>query len=205
MSSNGVILQHRAGLLAYLFVDRSDNLLIGNHIESLSPTTGDCTPDPRYSSAGDVRFRVTDHLHRVRTALAGDLHHCGGRGQRAGARTLFIIDDATLKSLGSTIVAKMMDEVKSIFSFAPKFTVLMTTPDKIPEKIDFTDSIVKVVATDNDVTTMQNRARRWQPESRLGSDRRYCVGGNRRHRRADLFGAKSFDPEGSRGKARQQT
>ena len=39
------------------------------------------------------------------------------------ARTLFIIDDATLKSLGSTVIAKMMDEVKSIFSFASKFTV----------------------------------------------------------------------------------
>src|SRR5262245_49638645 len=33
MSSNGVILQHRAELIAYLFVDRSDNLLIGNHIK----------------------------------------------------------------------------------------------------------------------------------------------------------------------------
>ena len=74
------------------------------------------------------------------------------------ARTIFIIDDATLKSLGSAIIAKMMDEVKSIFSFAPKFTVLMTTPDNIPERIDFTDSIVKVVATDDDVTAMQNQA-----------------------------------------------
>jgi hypothetical protein len=42
MSGNGVILQHRAKLIAYLFVDRSDNLLIGNHIKSFSPTTGDC-------------------------------------------------------------------------------------------------------------------------------------------------------------------
>jgi hypothetical protein len=74
------------------------------------------------------------------------------------ARTLFIIDDATLKSLGSTVIAKMMDEVKSIFSFAPKFTVLMATPDNVPEKIDFTDSIVKVVETDADVTAMQNQA-----------------------------------------------
>jgi len=145
------------------------------------------------------------------------------------ARTLFILDDATLKNLGSAIVAKMMDEVKSIFSFAPKFTVLMTTQDKIPERIDFTDSIVKVVAADDDVSTMQNQAEQqelrsiefaikknklnikmasfkrnsatperggvgWQakerPESRLGSDRRYRLGGNRRHRHADLFGAK---------------
>src|SRR6516165_3950434 len=43
MSSNGVILQHRAELIAYLFVDRSNNLLIDNHIKkSLSLTTGDC-------------------------------------------------------------------------------------------------------------------------------------------------------------------
>jgi hypothetical protein len=74
------------------------------------------------------------------------------------ARTLFIIDDATLKSLGSGIVAKMTDEVKSIFSFAPKFTVLMTTQDNLPEKIDFTDSIVKVVDGEADVTAMQNQA-----------------------------------------------
>jgi hypothetical protein len=40
MSSDGVILQHRTKLIAHLFVDRSDNLLIGNHIKSLSPTTG---------------------------------------------------------------------------------------------------------------------------------------------------------------------
>jgi hypothetical protein len=70
------------------------------------------------------------------------------------ARTLFIIDDATLKSLGSTVIGKMMDEVKSIFAFAPKFTVLMTTPD-----------------------------------SRLSPDRWYCVGGNARQRRVNLFGA----------------
>src|SRR5277367_6600572 len=74
------------------------------------------------------------------------------------ARTLFIVDDATLKSLGSAIVAKMKDEVKNVFSFAPKFTVLMATPDNIPEKIDFTDSVVKVVATEDDVTAMQNQA-----------------------------------------------
>jgi hypothetical protein len=74
------------------------------------------------------------------------------------ARTLFIVEDATLKSLGSAIVAKMMDEVKSIFSFAPKLTVRMATPNNIPERIDFTDSIVKVVATEDDVTAMQNQA-----------------------------------------------
>ena len=33
MSSDGVILQHRTKLIAHLFVDRSDNLLIGNHIK----------------------------------------------------------------------------------------------------------------------------------------------------------------------------
>jgi hypothetical protein len=74
------------------------------------------------------------------------------------ARILYILDDATLKTLGSAIMAKMVNEVKSIFSFAPKFTVLLTAQDKIPERIDFTDSIVKVVAKDDDVTAMQNQA-----------------------------------------------
>ena len=74
------------------------------------------------------------------------------------ARTLFIIEDATLKSLGDAIAAKMVDEVKGIFSFAPKFTVITAAPDAIPEKVDFTDSIVKAVATDGDVTAAQNQA-----------------------------------------------
>jgi hypothetical protein len=81
------------------------------------------------------------------------------------ARTLFIIEDAILKGLGSTITKKMIDEVKSIFSFAPKFTVLMTIPANLPEKIDFTDSIVKVVATDDNVTAMQNQAQQQQLRS----------------------------------------
>src|SRR6476660_31270 len=37
MSSDGVILQHRTKLIAHLFVDRSDNLLIGNHIKKSLP------------------------------------------------------------------------------------------------------------------------------------------------------------------------
>jgi hypothetical protein len=37
MSSDGVILQHRTKLIAHLFVDRSDNLLIGNPYKNVSP------------------------------------------------------------------------------------------------------------------------------------------------------------------------
>jgi hypothetical protein len=74
------------------------------------------------------------------------------------ARNLYILDDAALRTLGSGIITKMVDEVKSIFAFAPKFTVLLIAQDKIPEKIDFTDSIVKVVLKDDDVTAMQNQA-----------------------------------------------
>ena len=40
--ASSVILQHGAELIAYLFVDRSDNLFIGNHIKRLSLKTGDC-------------------------------------------------------------------------------------------------------------------------------------------------------------------
>src|ERR1700688_1755599 len=40
MSSDGVILQHRTKLIAHLFVDRSDNLLIGNHLKSSLPSFG---------------------------------------------------------------------------------------------------------------------------------------------------------------------
>jgi hypothetical protein len=106
------------------------------------------------------------------------------------ARTLFIIDDATLKSLGSTIIAKMMDEVKSVFAFAPKFTVLMTIPDNVPEKIDFTDSIVKVVATDNDVTTMQNQA-----EQQLLRSIEFAIKKNKLNIRMASFKRNSAKPE----------
>src|SRR6266850_6338700 len=44
MSSDGVILQHRTKLIAHLFVDRSDNLLIGNHIKKSLPD--DRQPQP---------------------------------------------------------------------------------------------------------------------------------------------------------------
>ena len=36
MSSDGVILQHRTELIAHLFVDRSYDLLTGNHIKKFS-------------------------------------------------------------------------------------------------------------------------------------------------------------------------
>lgn len=81
------------------------------------------------------------------------------------ARTLFIIEDSTTKDLGTTILGKMLDEVKSIFSFASRFTVTMTLPANLPEKIDFTDSIVKVVAKDADVTSTQNQAQQQQLRS----------------------------------------
>jgi hypothetical protein len=42
-----------------------------------------CVPDPRYSAAGDVRFRVIRPSHRVWPISAGDLHHRAGRGQCA--------------------------------------------------------------------------------------------------------------------------
>lgn len=81
------------------------------------------------------------------------------------ARRLFIIEDATIKGLGATITAKVLGEVQSIFAFAPKFTVLMIIPANVPKRIDFTDSIVKVVVKDIDVTAMQNQAEQQQLRS----------------------------------------
>jgi hypothetical protein len=81
------------------------------------------------------------------------------------ARTLFIIDDTALQGLDSTIIKKMEDELKSIFSFASKFTILRAIPKNLPEKIDFTDSIVKVVAKDEDVAALTNQAQQQQSRS----------------------------------------
>jgi hypothetical protein len=81
------------------------------------------------------------------------------------ARTLFIIDDSIFKNLGSTITTKMIDEVKSIFSFDPKFTVSSIAAPNLPEKIDFTDSIVKIVAKDDEITAAQNQAQQQQLQS----------------------------------------
>src|SRR5260370_33796330 len=59
MSSDGVILQHRTKLIAHLFVDRSDNLLIGNHIKSL--------PDDRQPQPTEARRK---RLDRQRTGCS---------------------------------------------------------------------------------------------------------------------------------------
>jgi len=64
MSSNGVILQHRAELIAYLFVDRSDNLLIGNYTKkSLSDDRQlQLGKSCRYDVEMDILWAVTGSL-----------------------------------------------------------------------------------------------------------------------------------------------
>lgn len=74
------------------------------------------------------------------------------------ARTLHVLNDKTLQTLGDAIVGMIIAEVKDIFSFASRFNVALTAPASIPAKIDMTDSIVKVVVDDDAVTSMQNQA-----------------------------------------------
>jgi hypothetical protein len=52
----------------------------------------------------------------------------------------------------------MLVEVKAIFEFVPRFDVSLRVPANIPAKIDMTDSIVKLVVDDGDVTLMKNQA-----------------------------------------------
>src|ERR1700731_3879501 len=61
MSSDGVILQHRTKLIAHLFVDRSDNLLIGNHIKK-------SLPDDRQPQPTEVRRKRLDRQRTGQTA-----------------------------------------------------------------------------------------------------------------------------------------
>jgi hypothetical protein len=81
------------------------------------------------------------------------------------SRTLYIVEDDVTKGLGGAILAKMLDETKSICAFIKNFTVVMTAADKFPPLIDFTDAIVKAVAKDADVTPMENQAKQQQRQS----------------------------------------
>jgi hypothetical protein len=81
------------------------------------------------------------------------------------ARTLHIIEDAVTKGLGQTILDAMMKEAKAIFAFASKFNVVMTAPNKLPAAVDFTDSIVKVVAKDDAVDPTKSEVEQQQIRS----------------------------------------
>jgi len=78
------------------------------------------------------------------------------------SRRLFVIQDSTLTRLGSGIGTKMVEELKRLFSFAASFAVQVAAPSNLPKTIDFTDSIVKLVADDASVNEMRTQATQQQ-------------------------------------------
>src|SRR6516164_2493217 len=80
MSTNGVILQHGAELIAYLLVDRGDNLFIGNHIKK-------SLPDDRRLQLGKYRNLVVRRESRSFSRRRLSLSICrNGLMARAGLR-----------------------------------------------------------------------------------------------------------------------
>jgi hypothetical protein len=77
------------------------------------------------------------------------------------ARKLFILDDGAFARMPRAIQDHTVAEARKLFDFT-FLSVARVPPAKLPAAIDFTDSIVKVVETDDEVSTMQNQANRGQ-------------------------------------------
>lgn len=78
------------------------------------------------------------------------------------ARTLYIVEDAVYTDLPEDVRNKTMAEVPLLFDFIKKFTVVTKQPKQFPNRFDFTDSIVKIVETDAEVSAAQNTSIRQQ-------------------------------------------
>jgi hypothetical protein len=76
------------------------------------------------------------------------------------ANTLFIVKDADFTHLPSQISSGAVAEVKRLFGFLRNFTVSVLEPVRFPERLDFTDSIVKIVEDSDSVQPVLNQALR---------------------------------------------
>ena len=76
------------------------------------------------------------------------------------AKTLFIVDDDVFQALPAAHQKKLVAEAKKLFSFIPQFTVVTRTPALFPATLHFTDSVVKLVESDDEVTSVSNGMRR---------------------------------------------
>jgi hypothetical protein len=74
------------------------------------------------------------------------------------ANTLFIVKDDVFKDLPSAITDAAIAEVKRLYKFITRFTIAVTEQAGFPERLDFTDSIIKLVKEDAEVTAAQNDA-----------------------------------------------
>lgn len=72
------------------------------------------------------------------------------------ANTLFIIKDDVFGALPEAVQRTLLTEVKKLFSFIPNFTVEARNPALFPATIHFTDSVVKLIESDGDLTGVLN-------------------------------------------------
>lgn len=75
------------------------------------------------------------------------------------ARKLFIVKDDVFKNLPSRVADGTIAEVKRLFGFLANFTVSVLEPAGFPERLDFTDSIMKIVENDDDIDAVLDQAR----------------------------------------------
>src|SRR5215471_1329259 len=71
------------------------------------------------------------------------------------AKTLFIVQDDVFDALPEAVRKKVLSEVKNLFSFVP-LSVEARRPGAFPATLHFTDSVVKLVTSDDDVTSASN-------------------------------------------------
>jgi hypothetical protein len=87
------------------------------------------------------------------------------------ANTLFIVEDIDFTNLPDSVRDNGLAETKKLFAFITNFNVVTRQPTQFPATLDFTDSIVKIVETDDVVSAVQNQSIRQQTSNILHSIR----------------------------------
>src|SRR5258708_34775435 len=91
------------------------------------------------------------------------------------ARTLFIVRDDVFRNLPSRITDGVVAEVRRLFRFLANFTVSVLEPVGFPERLDFTDSIVKIIEDDDGVTAAVNQARQIELDNLVFSAQQHGI------------------------------
>ena len=80
------------------------------------------------------------------------------------AKTLYVIDNPVMKGFSQPMLDALKKEITDIFKFAP-LKITWVASNGLPEKIDFTDSVVMVVPHDDDVESTKGDAEQQQVRS----------------------------------------
>lgn len=78
------------------------------------------------------------------------------------ANTLLIVEDKIFVDLPPSVRNNALVETKRLFAFIPRFQVVTRQPTQFPAAVDFTDSIIKFVETDDEVSAVFNQSFRQQ-------------------------------------------